>query len=106
MATEVTPKKKPTWLDLAIVSMALLLMILLCVFVFQVPYWPKFKANPNNADDTVEAFAYSLAYNRLDGVKGYVAEDKWTFIDAWGTITQLYPWIAKSLMILILVPFG
>ena len=63
--------------------MAMLLMILLCVFVFQVPYWPKFTANPNNAEDTVEAFAYSLAYNRLDGVKAYVAEDKWTFIDSW-----------------------
>lgn len=83
MAAEITPKKKPTWLDLAIVSMAVLLLISLCVFVFQVPYWPKFKANPNNADDTVEAFAYSLAYNRLDGVKEYVAEDKWTFLDAW-----------------------
>lgn len=65
------------------VFVALLLVILLCGFVFQIFHWLKFKANPNDAYDTVEAFAYSLAYNKLDDTKSYVAPDKWTFIDSW-----------------------
>jgi len=83
MATEKSPKKNLALLDLAIMFLAVLLVTLLCVFVFQVPYWPKFKANLNDAHDTIEAFAYSLAYNKLDQVKSYVSPDKRTFIDAW-----------------------
>jgi hypothetical protein len=85
------PSKKSSWLNFAIVATALLLVFLLCVFVFQVPYWPALVANPADANDTVEAFAYSLAYNKLDGVKSYVAEDKWSFIDSWSTHHQAIP---------------
>jgi hypothetical protein len=85
MAAEKSPKKKLALLDFAIVFLAILLVFLLCVFVFEVPYWSAFKANPNNSYDTIEAFAYSLAYNRLDGTKSYVSPDKWAFIDTWST---------------------
>lgn len=43
----------------------------------------RFIANQSDAADTTQAFAYSLAYNKLDNVKTYVAEDKWGFIDSW-----------------------
>jgi hypothetical protein len=45
----------------------------------------RFVAIRSNPFDTAQAFAYSLAYNRLDTVKTYVAKDKWDFIDSWGS---------------------
>lgn len=50
-----------------------------------------FKANPNDADDTIAAFAYSLAFNKLDGTKSYVAPDKWPFLDSWPTHHDAIP---------------
>ena len=43
----------------------------------------RFWANRNNADDTLQAFAYSLAYNRLESIDSYLVEEKWPFIDNW-----------------------
>ena len=70
--------------------------ILLCVLAFRIAEWSTFKANPNNANDTVQAFAYSLAYNKLDVVKSYVSEDKWTFIDGWSKHHQAISQDCKS----------
>jgi hypothetical protein len=73
-----------------------LVIILLCLFALRIYKWSTFRANPNNAYDTVQAFAYSLAYNKLDGVKSYVSEDKWTFIDDWSTQHQAISSHCKS----------
>ena len=48
----------------------------------------RFVANRSDALDTTRAFAYSLAYNRLDTVKTYVSEDRWSFIDSWSSIHE------------------
>jgi hypothetical protein len=70
------------------VLLVLLVVSVLCILALQNPYRSVFKANPDDAQGTVEAFAYSLAHNKLDGVKSYVSEDKWAFIDTWSTRHQ------------------
>jgi len=89
-------KKKAVGVSLAIVLAVLLAMILLCLLAFRIYKWSTFKANPNNAYDTVQAFAYSLAHNKLDGMKSYVSEDKWTFIDTWSDHHQAISPACKS----------
>ena len=87
-----TAKKSPNiasgCLGSVIVFVAILLAMSLFTFVFPSPYRSMFKANPDDAQDTVQAFAYSLAHNKLDGVKSYVSPDKWTFLDTWSTRHQ------------------
>jgi hypothetical protein len=83
--SEKSSKKKGAWRSFAIFFTIILLVILACMFVFQILDWAKFEANPNNAYDTIQAFAYSLAYNKLDGVKSYISPSKWAFIESWPT---------------------
>jgi len=62
------------------------LLIVGCIFaLYSVIYFNKsrFIANQSDEVDTTRAFAYSLAYNKLDNVKTHVSEDKWGFIDSW-----------------------
>jgi hypothetical protein len=94
--SENSPKKKAAGVSCPIMLAGLLAMILLCLLAFRIYKWSTFKANPNNAYDTVQAFAYSLAYNKLDGLKLYVSEDKWAFIDDWSKHHQAISSDCKS----------
>jgi hypothetical protein len=75
--------KKIVWVLCGIV----LAIISICLFASQ-SNGSKFEANQNNPEDIAQAFAYSLAYNKLDNVKSYVTSDKWAFIDSWSTQHQ------------------
>ena len=81
-------KRKVARLNCTNVLLVLLVLIALCVLALRNPYRSVFDADPNNASDTIQAFAYSLAHNKLDEVKSYVSEDKWAFIDTWSTRHQ------------------
>jgi len=72
------------WIICGMVTVLFLALILSCLFTLQAN-GSEFEANPHSSRDTVQAFAYSLAYNKLDNIKSYVSHDKWEFIDSWST---------------------
>ena len=88
MTAKKTPNIVRGCLASSIAFVLMLLGVALYGFIFPSPYRSNFKANPKDAQDTVQALAYSLAYNQLDGMKSYVSPDKWAFIDTWLTRHQ------------------
>jgi hypothetical protein len=73
--------KKALWITCGLIVALLLGAIFSCPII-KIDLFP-FAANPNSAEDTTQAFAYSLAYNKLDHIKSYVSRNKWAFIESW-----------------------
>jgi hypothetical protein len=84
MSEKLSPKN-PFWILFGLVVVLLLAIILSCLFTLQAN-GSEFEANPHSSEDTVQAFVYSLAYNKLDHIRSYVSRDKWEFIDSWSTL--------------------
>lgn len=67
-------------------AIAIIFCFLLGFLTIKLLHVSLFKANRQDAFDTAQALAYSLAYNKLDTVKTYVSEEKWGFLDSWSSI--------------------
>lgn len=65
------------------------LVLGLCLWIYwtskQQLYPPEhlFVADQSSPNDTVAAFAFSLAHNRMDGMQSYVIAEKWPLIAVW-----------------------
>lgn len=80
-----------------ITTIVILLTFITVFIVIQIrdlyPDASLFVADESDSFDVARAFAYSLSLNKMDGMKSYLAREKWEFVNLW---TEIHKPISKK----------